>query len=313
MRRNMRVCHIIFVHQPKTQRETSMSSAQFKHLRFEERLIETLRPFPHNARTHTKKQVNQIAASIGEFGFTNPGLIDQSGTIIAGHGRVEAAQLLGLDRVPTIRIDHLSEAQKRAYVIADNKLALNAGWDPDILAIEFQHLSSLDIDFDLEITGFETAEIDILVDGRKMSKDPDDWIPPVETAAVSRPGDLWHLGPHKLFCGDARDPEICSRLFGAEKARLMFADPPYNVPIDGHVCGLGSIKHHEFAMASGEMTEAEFINFLRTVFVNAVSISLLWLRDEPHDRDAPAAISLKTPRARYDAAKACAASAFSYM
>jgi ParB-like chromosome segregation protein Spo0J len=134
-----------------------MSIARAKHLQIENRLIESLKPFPHNARTHTKKQINQIGASIREFGFTNPVLIDTSGTIIAGHGRVAAAKTLGFDKVPTIQIDYLNEAQKRAYVIADNKLALNAGWDPEILAIELQHLSSIDVDFDVEITGFETA------------------------------------------------------------------------------------------------------------------------------------------------------------
>jgi ParB-like chromosome segregation protein Spo0J len=248
-----------------------MSISRLKQLQIENRPIAAIKPFPHNARTHTKKQINQIAASISEFGFTNPVLIDQSDVVIAGHGRIKAAKLLGFDRVPTIRIDHLSEAQKRAYVIADNKLALNAGWDPEILAIEFQHLSSIDLDFDLEIAGFETAEIDILVDGpNKTSKDPDDRIPPVDKKPVSRLGDLWLLGPHRLLCGDARDPENCSKLFGSDKARLMFTDPPYNVPIDGHVGGRGSIKHREFAMASGEMTEAKFTNFLRAIFVNAV-------------------------------------------
>jgi len=252
-----------------------MSISRLKQLQIENRPIAAIKPFPHNARTHTKKQINQIAASISEFGFTNPVLIDQSDVVIAGHGRIKAAKLLGFDRVPTIRIDHLSEAQKRAYVIADNKLALNAGWDPEILAIEFQHLSSIDLDFDLEIAGFETAEIDILVDGpNKTSKDPDDRIPPVDKKPVSRLGDLWLLGPHRLLCGDARDPENCSKLFGSDKARLMFTDPPYNVPIDGHVGGRGSIKHREFAMASGEMTEAKFTNFLRAIFVNAVVVSL---------------------------------------
>ena len=248
---------------------------RYENLQIEARPINELKPFPHNARTHTKKQINQIAASISEFGFTNPILIDQSKVVIAGHGRVQAARLLGFDKVPTIQIDYLSEAQKRAYVIADNKLALNAGWDPEILAIELQHLSSIDLDFDVEITGFETAEIDILVDGpKRISEDPGDWIPPVERTVISRSGDIWLLGPHRLLCGDARDPENFSKLFGSEKARLMFADPPYNVRIDGHAGGLGSVKHREFAMASGEMTEAQFTNFLRTIFLNAVVISL---------------------------------------
>ena len=252
-----------------------MSIERFKNLKIENRPIEALKPFGRNARTHSKKQINQIAASIREFGFTNPVLIDDANVIIAGHGRVAAAKILGLDKVPTIPINHLSEAQKRAYVIADNRLALNAGWDPEILAIEFQHLTDLDLEFELEVTGFETAEIDILVDGpKKTAKDPADDIPPVEPTIVSRPDDLWELGPHRLLCGDAREPENYSQLFASERARLMFADPPYNVPIDGHAGGKGSIRHREFVMASGEMTEAQFTSFLRTVFVNAIGVSL---------------------------------------
>jgi DNA modification methylase len=252
-----------------------MQYSRPQDLRIENRPIDALKPFSRNARTHTKKQINQIAASIREFGFTNPILIDEFDVVIAGHGRIRGAQLLGLDRVPTIRIDYLTDAQKRAYMIADNKLALNAGWDPEILAIEFQHLSSLELDFDLEITGFETAEIDNLIDGPKpITKDPDDWLPPPDPRVISRTGDLWLLGPHKLLCGDARNAEDCSRLFGPERARLMFADPPYNVPIEGHVGGRGSIKHREFTMAAGEMTEAQFTNFLKAVFVNAVVVSL---------------------------------------
>jgi DNA modification methylase len=238
--------------------------------------IDMLKPYPRNARVHSTKQIHQIAASISEFGFTNPILVDQSNVIIAGHGRVEAAKLLGLDKVPTIRIDNLTDEQKRAYIIADNRIALNAGWDPDILAIEFQHLSSLELDFELELTGFDTAEIDILIDGsgRQVSNDPADVLPAVEQNVVSRSGDLWALGVHKLCCGDALNLETCRQLLGAEKARLMFADPPYNVPIDGHVCGLGSIRHREFSMGSGEMTPSQFTAFLRSALENAASISV---------------------------------------
>jgi DNA modification methylase len=245
-------------------------------LRIEERPINLLKSYPRNARVHSRKQIHQIAASIREFGFTNPILIDQADVIIAGHGRVEAAQSLGLQVVPTIRIEHLSDAQKRAYVLADNKLALNAGWDREILAIEFQHLSGLDLEFDIEITGFETAEIDLLADGsgKPPSNDPADWQPAAGTQAVARLGDLWQLGDHKLLCGDARDPDIYTTLLDDEQARLMFADPPYNVRIDGHVGGSGSIRHREFAMASGEMSAGQFTNFLRTVFFNAAGSSL---------------------------------------
>lgn len=235
--------------------------------------ISSLKPFERNARTHSAKQINQIAASIREFGFTNPVLIDQTNAIIAGHGRVAAARSIGLEKVPTIRIEHLSEAQKRAYVIADNKLAENAGWDREILAIELQHLSSLDLAFDIEITGFETAEIDLLVDGKQPQLSTDDAIPEIGGPLITQPGDLWQLGNHRLLCGDATSPDTFVRLLQGERVRLVFTDPPYNVPIDGHVCGLGSVKHREFAMASGEMTARQFTDFLHCIFMNLADVS----------------------------------------
>jgi len=253
-----------------------MSNVDRKSLQIKERPISSLKPHAPNARTHSKKQLHQIAASIRTFGFTNPVLIDQSNTIIAGHGRVAAAGLLGLDNVPTIRIEHLTEAQKRAYVIADNRLAENAGWDSEILAIEFQHLSTIDLDFDIEITGFETAEIDLLVDGgKKLARGTaDDQIPRISGPQVTMLGDLWLLGEHRIICGDARDAAAFQSLMAGETARLVFTDPPYNVPVDGHVCGLGSVKHREFAMASGEMTSGEFAAFLHTIFMNAAEVSV---------------------------------------
>jgi ParB-like nuclease domain len=227
--------------------------------------ISALRPWPSNARTHSKKQIHQIANSIREFGFTNPVLIDSEKVLVAGHGRVEAAKLLGMSTVPTICLDHLNSQQKRALIIADNRLALNAGWDPDILKIEFQHLSVDDLEFDLEITGFDSAEIDLILENSPKSSliDPADVVPPVETTTVTRLGDIWRLAWHKIICGDARDAATCSKLFRAERARLVFADTPYNVCIQGHAGGLGSIKHREFTMAAGEMTPAAFINFLQ--------------------------------------------------
>jgi ParB-like chromosome segregation protein Spo0J len=245
-------------------------------LSVEYRPIAELRPAARNARTHSKKQLHQIAASIRQFGFTTPVLVDESGRIMAGHGRVEAAKTLGLDRVPTIRLDHMSEAQKRAYAILDNRLAELAGWDRDLLAIEFTELSALDIDFDLEITGFETAEIDLLIDGSGLgaNDDPADDVPEESDRLVSRPGDLWILGDHRLLCGNALEPGAYRRLMGEERARLVFTDAPYNVPIQGHVCGSGRIRHAEFAMASGEMSEAEFTRFLTQALGNMAAVSL---------------------------------------
>jgi len=230
-----------------------------------ERSVASLKPYARNARTHSKKQIKQIASSIERFGFVNPVLIGDDGEIIAGHGRVEAAKQLGLRTVPTLALSHLSDTERRAYVLADNKLALNAGWDREILAIELQGL--VDLDFDVELTGFSLAEIDFVLDDAGEA-DPDapdtaeDAVPDVTGPAVSRLGDVWILGRHKLVCGDARSSDDYARLLGNERVNLVFTDPPYNVAIDGNVCGLGSVKHREFAFASGEMSEMQFIQFL---------------------------------------------------
>lgn len=227
--------------------------------------VAKLRPYAQNARTHSKKQIRQIAKSIERFGFTNPVLVTDDGEIVAGHGRVRAAQQLGWRQVPTIALSHLSKAELRAYLIADNKLALNAGWDREVLAIEFQALA--DLDFDMELTGFSLAEVDLIID-EAQEADPDDadtpedLIPAFNEKPVSQHGDVWLLGRHRLLCGDAQKAENFNLLMDGELADLVFTDPPYNVPVDGHVCGLGSIKHREFAFASGEMNEAEFTAFL---------------------------------------------------
>jgi ParB-like chromosome segregation protein Spo0J len=171
------------------------------------------------ARRHSKKQIRQIADSIERFGFTNPVLIGDDDEIIAGHGRVAAAALLGLPTVPTLRLSHLSGAERRAYVLADNKLALNAGWDQEILAIELQGL--IDLDYDLSVTGFSLAEIDLTLDAAREGDPeapvgPEDEIPPFTETPVTRPGDVWRLGRHKLVCGDARNAEDYHRLLGEE-------------------------------------------------------------------------------------------------
>jgi DNA modification methylase len=225
--------------------------------------------YPNNARTHSRKQIRQIADSIRCFGFVNPVLIDDGGQIIAGHGRVEAAKLIGLAAVPAVRICHLADAEKRAY-LADNRLAEKAGWDREILAIELQALT--DLDFEVELTGFSTADIDVALDDAAEAKGgapgPEDEVPdaPAGGAVVSRGGDLWALGAHHLLCGNALEGAAYQTLMAGEAAEMAFTDPPYNVQIDGHVCGLGRIRHRDFAMASGEMSEADFIGFLRMGF-----------------------------------------------
>ena len=237
----------------------------------------SLKPWANNARTHSKKQLRQIADSIELFGFTNPVLIDGNDTILAGHGRVEAARQLNMETVPCLRQDQMTDDQKRAYVLADNKLAQNAGWDEELLAIELGALHELDLDFNVEITGFSIAEIDNLIDGVSIEEpgDPaDDQLPGSDVPQRCRVGDLWQLGSHRLVCCNSLDPEVVSRLMDSEKARMVFTDPPYNVPIDGNVGGSGKIKHREFAMASGEMSQKEFAGFLQTAFTNMANNSL---------------------------------------
>ena len=237
-----------------------------------DRAISELRPYSGNARTHSRKQIKQIAKSIERFGFTNPVLVSDKGEIIAGHGRVSAAALLGWKSVPTLVMSHLSPAEQRAYVLADNKLALNAGWDKEILAIELQAL--VDLDFDIELTGFSLAEVDLVLDEADDSDPagrdtPEDEIAFASGTPVSCHGDLWLLGRHRLLCGDARSSIDFSALLGNEQADLVFTDPPYNVKIDGHVCGLGSVRHREFAFASGEMSQDQFTGFLAETLGNA--------------------------------------------
>jgi DNA modification methylase len=225
-----------------------------------------LRPYAGNARTHSKKQIRQIADSIQRFGFTNPVIVSVDREVIAGHGRLAAAKLQGLTSVPIVVLADMTEADRRAYVIADNKLAELAGWDRDTLAIELQFLQDVQFD-DIEVTGFSLGEIDMILDEasekRPQESGPDDDVRGrVPQNIVSRTGDLWILGTHRLLCGDARDPSDYQRLLEDQKADVVLTDPPFNVPIDGHVSGLGKVKHQEFAMPSGEMSEREFTDFL---------------------------------------------------
>lgn len=226
--------------------------------------LDHIKPHKNNPRTHSKKQVEQIAASMKEFGWTNPILIDNDRNIIAGHGRLEAAKLIGLGKVPTIKLGHLSEAQKKAYVIADNKLAENAGWDIALLEIEIQSITELDIDYDLTLTGFETGEIDFLLYSEEEDIE-EAKVPEPLAKPMSKSGDLWYLGHHRLLCADSTKKKSYSILMGDHKAQMVFTDPPYNVPINGHVCGKGQKKHDEFQMASGEMSKVQFTAFLTNV------------------------------------------------
>lgn len=234
------------------------------------RLAGELRPDPRNARTHSKRQVDQIIASIREFGFTNPLLVDPDGVLIAGHGRLLAAKSIGMSEVPTIELAGLSEAQKRALRLADNKIAMNAGWDLDLLKVELAELSQLDIEMDLTVTGFSTGELDVFLTGQA---DPaDDMIPATRTQPRTRAGDIWRLGDHRVGCGDSRDPAFLREVVG-EGAVIdaAFLDPPYNVAINGHANARG--RHREFAMASGEMTAEAFRAFLAETLGVAAQVS----------------------------------------
>lgn len=228
--------------------------------------VEELQPYKTNARTHSKAQIRQIADSIEAFGFNNPVLIDQSKTILAGHGRVLAAKLLGMTEVPTVQLEHMNDAQKKAYILADNRLAEKAGWDKELLTTELETLMLLEPEFSLETTGFEQAEIDLMLhDATAQDPDEGDEIPELPAQPVSKLGDVWIAGDHRILCGDALQQSSYEALLGGKKAQMVFTDPPYNVPIDGHVSGKGEVKHTEFAMASGEMTEAQFTTFLTDV------------------------------------------------
>jgi len=228
----------------------------------------TLKPRAKSPRTHSKRQIEQLKRSIQEFGFVRPVLLDQNDGIIAGHGSTKAAVELGMNDIPTVRVDHLSPAQIRAYVIADNKLAENAGWDPNLLALELQELS-VELNFDVTITGFETGEVDVLIGGLNDEvSDEADQVPEIDRSrpAVSQVGDVWRIDHHHLLCGNALDGDSYAAVLAGQKAQLIFTDPPYNVAIAGNVSGLGKHKHREFAMASGEMSQAEFTNFLSNAF-----------------------------------------------
>ena len=235
--------------------------------------LDALQLDPQNPRLHSKRQVRQIARSIEVFGFNVPVLVNAEGRLIAGHGRVLAAKLLGLSEVPAIRLDHLTEAQTRAFMIADNRLTENAAWDERLLAEQFQALSALNLDFNIEVTGFEMAQVDAtvesLIPASRGKDDPADAITePEAKPQVTRTGDRWILERHRIYCGDARNGSDYSALMKGQRAEMVFADPLYNDPIDGYVTGFGKVHHPEFKMGSGEMDAREFTDFLTAVVMN---------------------------------------------
>jgi DNA modification methylase len=235
------------------------------------RAISELKPHPRNARKHSKQQIQAIAKSIDAFGFNAPVLLDGDGNILAGHGRVEAAKLLGMTQVPVVLLGHLTETQAKAYMLADNKLTDRSTWDDETLAVQLKELSDLVPNFDIEATGFEAPEIDFRIQSLADPEtfDQADDFQPASGPSVSRQGDLWHLGDHRIYCGSALDPDAYLGVMDGKKAAACFTDPPYNVRIDGNVAnigGKGSSSYREFAMGAGEMTGEEFTNFLSTSF-----------------------------------------------
>src|SRR6516225_8850738 len=232
---------------------------------FETLPLSSIRDNPNNAREHSRKQLATLASSIRKFGFITPVVVDETGELLCGHARVSAARQLKIQSIPAVRACHLSEAQKRAFVLADNRLAELASWNAKTLKRELQFLSELDIDYDFLALGFDTAEIDFILADDDEADDRANALPQMlDVATVSRPGDLWHLEQHRLYCGSALESASYQRLLAHDRAQMVFMDPPYNLPIQGHVGGHGGVKHREFVMASGEMTDAQFTHLLST-------------------------------------------------
>jgi DNA modification methylase len=235
--------------------------------------VGSLKPLGRQTRKHPPSQIRKLQSSIEEFGFVLPIVIDQESRVIAGWGLVLAAKKIGLLQIPAVTIEDLDEAKLRLLRLALNRLGEESSWDFDALALEFADILEIDIDVDLKLSGFEMGEIDVAF--ARSASDEEDELPAIdETAApVTRSGDLWLCGEHRILCGDALAPESYARLLGEERAQMVFTDPPWNIRIAGNVSGLGAIKHDDFAMASGEMSSEEFESFLRTALGHAAAHS----------------------------------------
>lgn len=226
--------------------------------------ITAIVPDPRNPRVHAREQVRAIARSIQAFGYNAPMLLNKHGRLLAGHGRLEAAKILGMVEVPVIRLEHLTEHQAKAFLLADNQLTDRSSWNDELLAACLKDLQEMALDFEIEATGFESPEIDFRIQSLEpfeKSDEADEFTMPDERA-VSRLGDVWQLGAHRLICGNALEPDTYKVLLGEETAACVFTDPPWNVRVNGHAGGKGSKKHREFPMASGEMTQSQFQDFL---------------------------------------------------
>ncbi len=232
----------------------------------------SLKPYPHNSRAHTRAQVKLVGNSIETYGWTNPILIDDDLNVIAGHARLDAAKLLGMEQVPTITLSHMTAAAKRAYIIAVNQMnEIAGGWDRNVLAFEHQAIRLMDPDFDISATGFSLDDVEIMIDGLTVGTEDEPAHPDRSRPAATLLGDLWVLGEHKILCGDSLVPSTFEELLGDERAQVVITDAPYNVRVNGNVSGSG--KHREFVMASGEMSRLEFSTFLTSAFANLIAFS----------------------------------------
>jgi DNA modification methylase len=236
--------------------------------------ITDLLPYINNARTHSDEQVAQIAASIKEFGFNNPVLISDDGSIIAGHGRVIAATKLGMNEVPCVELSHLSETQRKAYILADNKLALNAGWDNALLSLELEELKSLD--FDITLTGFTADEVNALMLEVVEGQTDEDAVPDVPDEPVTKLGDVWLLGRHRLMCGDSTSIDAVDTLMAGQKADMVFTDPPYNVAFNGRSGKHDVIKNDNLPVAEFEQFIDEVCQTIKAVDPKAYYIWCNW-------------------------------------
>lgn len=232
-------------------------------------------PYARNSRTHSDEQVAQICGSIKEFGFTNPVLIDSDGVIIAGHGRTMAAQRLGMKEVPCLRLAHLTEAQKKAYIIADNKLALNAGWDEEMLALELGDLQGLD--FDLSLTGFDDDELNaLLAEAVEAGLVDEDHAPPAPHEPVSKQGDIWELGSHRVMCGDSTSIDAVDKLMDGNKADMVFTDPPYNVAFNGRSGKFDVILNDDLSQTDFESFIKSWLQTFEATRPNSFYICCNW-------------------------------------
>ena len=254
-----------------TKARSPKSRASATDLAIVSRSVDTLKVNRENCRIHSAKQIRQIAHSIESFGFNLPLLVDAQLRVIAGHGRLEAAKRLGISHLPTICLEHLTDFQITAFAIADNRLTENGAWDERMLAEQLKALSAVELDFSLDATGFEIGEIDVLIDGLAPANEGDcDSANEIPTSGVSvqvsESGNLWLLGRNRIYCGNALQADSFSKLLDDRQADLVFIDPPYNIKIAGYACGHGAIQHRDFGMASGEMTAAQFTDFLAQAF-----------------------------------------------